>query len=306
MLNYNHLFYFYICAHFKSISKAATYLKTSQPSLSIQIKTLEENLDMKLFSRNGRTIDLTSGGKIMFSFCEKMFFETQHILDFIKTKSLNKRENISIGVSEQIERPYIADILGNLIKKFKPIEVPKIRMQTLSSSEMISLLKIDKMDLVATHRRFNAPSLEVLVLEMPVALVGQHKFLYKDHDSNLKIKSFLKNYRHGLIAPIESFKLRSEMDMFFSNSNLPQDVIFESGNLSANIRAISEGLGIGFMPIIYTIKEINSGKLSYHMPSNGLWKHSIFIYYSKKSLEKKSIRELLNLFKSSLNITLVS
>jgi LysR family transcriptional activator of nhaA len=306
MYNYNHLFYFYICAHFKSISKAATHLKTSQPSLSIQIKTLEENLEMVLFSRTGRSIELTNNGKILFSFCEKMFSETQNISDFIKTKSLYKRENISIGVSEQIERPYIADILGNLIKKFKSIEVPKIRMQTLTSSEMISLLKIDKMDLVATHRRFNAPNLELLTLEMPVALVGLRKFLYKDNDSNFKIKSFLKNYQSGLIAPIEPFKLRAETDIFFSNSNLPQDVVFESGNLSANIRAISEGLGIGFMPIIYTIKEIKSGKLSYYMPPNGIWKHSIFIYYTKKSLEKNAIRELVNLFTSSIDVALTN
>ncbi|MDD4974729.1 MAG: hypothetical protein PHY93_10290 [Bacteriovorax sp.] len=136
-----------------------------------------------------------------------------------------------IGGSEQIERPYIADILGSLIKKFKSIEVPKIRMQTLSSSEMISLLKIDKMELVATHRKFNVPNLELLTLEMPVALVGLRNFLYKDNESNFKIKSFLKNYQSGLIAPIESFKLRTETDIFFSNNNLPQDVVFESGNL---------------------------------------------------------------------------
>jgi LysR family transcriptional activator of nhaA len=102
MYNYNHLFYFYICAHFKSISKAATHLKTSQPSLSIQIKTLEENLEMVLFSRTGRSIELTNNGKILFSFCEKMFSETQNISDFIKTKSLYKRENISIGVQSHI------------------------------------------------------------------------------------------------------------------------------------------------------------------------------------------------------------
>ena len=304
MHNYNHLFYFYICAHFKSISKAATYLKTSQPSLSIQIKTLEENLDMKLFSRNGRSIELTNNGKILFSFCEKMFSESQDISDFIKAKSLNKRENISIGVSEQIERPYIADILGNLIKKFKSAEVPKIRMQTLSSNEMISLLKIDKMDLVATHKIVNSPNLESLTLDIPVALIGLKTFLNKTNDSNFKLKNFLRNYQAGIIAPIESFKLRTETDIFFSNNKLPQDVVFESGNLSANIRAISEGLGIGFMPIIYTIKEINNGKLSFYMPPSGIWKHSIYIYYTKKSLEKTAIVELLNLFKSSNNFTI--
>jgi hypothetical protein len=162
------------------------------------------------------------------------------------------------------------------------------------------------MDLVVTHKRFSAPNLEMLALDMPIALVGLKKILYAEHDSNFKIKNFFKNYQGGLVAPIETFKLRSETDIFFSNNNLPQDVVFESGNLSANIRVISEGLGIGFMPIIYTMKEIKNGKLSYFMPPNGIWKHSIFIYYSKKSIEKKSIRELLGQFTSSLDVLITN
>lgn len=304
MYNYNHLYYFFICAQFKSFSKAAVFLKTSQPSLSIQIKTLEEKLDLELFSRTGRSLELTSGGKIIFSFCEKMFAETQNITNYIKNKKTNQRENISIGVSEQIERPYIADIIGGLIKQYRKAEMPKIRMQTLSSNEMLSLLKMDKMDIVVTHERVNIKNIESFTLEVPVALVGLKKILKSNSSSRNKLKAFIGHYDGGLIVPIDSFKLRNETDIFFSKFTTSPDIIFESSNLSASIRAICDGLGVGFLPLIYILKEINSGKLAYLMPENGVWSHSFYIYSSKKSLEKKSIQEIVRLFQNSLKFEL--
>lgn len=297
--NYNHLYYFYICAQLKSISKAAAYLRTTQPSLSIQIKTLEEKHGVKLFNRNGRSIELTHDGKIIFSFCEKMFSETKHITNFIKNKSLYERESISIGVSEQIERPYIADILGGLITQTRE-EFPKIRMQTLPSNEMLSMLKMDTIDLVITHDKVSVKNIDFLTLDVPVALAGKRALLDNCSNDRNKIKIFLKNFNGGLIAPIETFKLRIETDIYFSKTSFPPEIVFESSNMSANIRAISEGVGIGFLPLIYISKEIQNKNLTYFMPENGLWTHSIYIYYSKTSINKKSIQNLLKLFQESV------
>lgn len=305
MYNYNHLYYFFICAQFKSISKGAAFLKTSQPSLSIQIKTLEEKLEVELFVRNGRNLELTSEGKIIFSFCENMFLETQSIANYLKNKTIKQRESISIGVSEQIERPYIAEIIGGLIKQHRKTEMPKIRMQTLPSAEMLSLLKMEKMDIVITHERVIIKNIETFSLEIPIAMVGIKKIITSNSKNRSKLKSFLTKYDGGLIVPIDTFKLRNETDLYFSKLSFNPDIIFESSNLSASIRAISDGLGIGFLPLIYILKEIKSEKLAYYMPENGIWTHSIYIYCSKRSLEKKSIQELIRLFKDSENCSLI-
>lgn len=299
MYNYNHLFYFYICAQFKSVSKAANYLNTSQPSLSIQLKTLEENLKLKLFSRNGRSLELTNGGQIIFSFCEKMFSESKNIDNYINTRSTVQRDSISIGVSAQIERPYTADVVGSLLGQYKRKDTPKIKMQTLSSNEMLSQLKIGQMDLVITHEKVQMKNTETFQIDFPVALVGIKKHLSFSSEKKPSLKNFFKNYKGGIVVPIEDFKLRTETDLFFTNHSFSPDIIFESGNLSANIRAISEGVGIGFLPIIYTLKEIKNGKLAYIMPSEGLWKHSFYIYCSKNSFEKQSIIQLVKLFQTS-------
>ena len=67
MINYNHVYYFYEVARFNSITKAAQHLRLSQPSLSIQIKTLEQQIGFKLIEKKGRNIALTDLGQRLYS-----------------------------------------------------------------------------------------------------------------------------------------------------------------------------------------------------------------------------------------------
>lgn len=67
MINYNHIYYFYEVARFNSVTKAAEHLRLSQPSLSIQIKTLEQQLGFKLFEKKGRNIVLTDRGQRLYA-----------------------------------------------------------------------------------------------------------------------------------------------------------------------------------------------------------------------------------------------
>ena len=60
-LNYHHLLYFFTVAREGSVTKAAEVLRLAQPTLSGQIRKLEEALDEKLFVREGRNLALTDG-----------------------------------------------------------------------------------------------------------------------------------------------------------------------------------------------------------------------------------------------------
>src|SRR6476469_764057 len=117
MFNYNHLYYFYMTAQLNGVTKASQFLHLSQPSLSIQLKTLEESLGLKLFTRTGRNLVLTDKGKVIYEYCERMFGETEGLLNFIQNKA-EMRESLTIGVSEQIERPFLADVVGNFLKQY--------------------------------------------------------------------------------------------------------------------------------------------------------------------------------------------
>lgn len=292
MLNYNHFYYFYITAQMGGITKASAFLNISQPSLSIQLKNLEEMIGFKLFNRTGRSIILTDKGRVVYEYCEKMYSEVEGLENFLKNNE-KMTENLKIGVSEQIERPFLADVIGKFLQNISDKNIPKIRMETLPDSEMISLLHLGKLDLVISPINFTNKGIDHVRLSIPVALLGKDKNILKIGSSIKNVRSYFKSTDVKLVTSIESFILRTETDYYLSKIDCKNKIIFESGNLAAIARSIHEGIGVGFLPIIYVLKDLKDSNLYSYMPQGGIWKHQIYIYYSSTYNQKESIRKFI-------------
>ena len=72
-LNYNHLFYFWMVAREGGVIRASEELCVSQPTISNQLKSLEEALGHKLLERAGRGLVLTEAGRITFNHANAIF-----------------------------------------------------------------------------------------------------------------------------------------------------------------------------------------------------------------------------------------
>lgn len=124
MFNYNHLYYFYVTAKLGGISNAAKFLRISQPSLSSQVKVLESQLNKKLFEKHGRGLQLTPTGENTFAYCKKIFGLAEELSEALKSNSEKQQTRLNIGVSEQIERPFVADLISPILREK---ETAKIR-----------------------------------------------------------------------------------------------------------------------------------------------------------------------------------
>ncbi len=72
-LNYQHLLYFRTVAVFGGITAAAQKLRLTPPTLSAQIRALEESLDVRLFERSARGMKLTEEGRIALRYVDRIF-----------------------------------------------------------------------------------------------------------------------------------------------------------------------------------------------------------------------------------------
>lgn len=302
MFNYNHLYYFYITAQFASITKASEYLKISQPSLSSQVKILEESIGVNLFIRNGRSIELTQKGKVIYSFCSKMFKEMDGLTKFLNNQEGEDDELLRIAVSDQIERPFIAEIIGKFIKKNKSEKAPRIILNTGTHESLVTDYKLGQYDLFISHTNKSLGKMKVDTVDLPVGLIGLPKFLFKDGKNYKNISSFLKNNQAGFVMPDESFKLREEINVFLSAEKYRPEINFESNILSANVRCLIEGAGVGFLPIAYVKKEIKKGVLGSYAPSLGFWSHQLFISINQDSDIQNNSEEFKMLFLEEVNI----
>jgi LysR family transcriptional activator of nhaA len=72
-LNYHHLLYFWAIAKEGSLRRASEVLHVSQPSISAQLKQLEESLGAPLFTRTTRRLILTDTGQTVLEYAEEIF-----------------------------------------------------------------------------------------------------------------------------------------------------------------------------------------------------------------------------------------
>ncbi|MGX7201699.1 LysR family transcriptional regulator [Enterococcus plantarum] len=132
------LTYFLTVAREKTISKAAEVLHLSQPTLSKQLKELEEELDVTLFIRGNRSITLTEDGIYLMN-------RGKEILALVESTTTNLVKNdiitgeITIGGGETQAFTFIGTILHKLIDTY-----PEIGIHLYSGNADDVLQKIDK------------------------------------------------------------------------------------------------------------------------------------------------------------------
>lgn len=99
-LNYHHLFYFYVVAREGSIARATAVLRLAQPTISGQLKLLEESLGEPLFERAGRTLQLTEVGRTVFRYAEEIFGTGQKLLDAVRGRARATTAPLRVGIAD--------------------------------------------------------------------------------------------------------------------------------------------------------------------------------------------------------------
>lgn len=293
MFNYNHLYYFYVTAKLGSVSNAANYLHISQPSLSSQLKVLEGSLERKLFEKKGRHLHLTPEGERAYGYAKKMFEMANEFADSLKDPTERQNQKIRIGITDQVERPFIADLLSPLIKEQKKTEEKTFFVSSATSEVLLTQLRNQEIDLLLTNKPIYAEDVQELAsASMPVNLV-----IATDNLNELKLRlsrnttpaAILNAIPWGLSLPSYKMKLRHEIDLFFQEIKVRKKVTFESDVMSVVVRAIIDGAGVGFIPVPYVLPEVKKGHLTVLGPKTGYWKHSVYLLGRKDALFDQTI-----------------
>jgi len=114
-LNYHHLRYFWMVAREGSIAKASKRLRVAQPTISGQLRMLEEALGHKLFERAGRGIALTEVGEMAYRFADEIFPLGQELLDAVQGRPSGRPVQFRVGVADVVPKLIAHRILAPVL-----------------------------------------------------------------------------------------------------------------------------------------------------------------------------------------------
>ena len=139
---------FYYVAKTGQISKAAELLNVSQPAISQQIKTLENQVRFKLFFRSKKGVKLTNDAQEIYSYCKSIFASVESINHTLQNISSLDSGTLRIGASDTICKYYLIDKLKVFEQTFPQI---RYRVTNCITAESLDLLKNNDVDIAFVH-----------------------------------------------------------------------------------------------------------------------------------------------------------
>src|SRR6476660_9360328 len=122
-LNFHHLRYFWTVARKGGVRKAADELHVSQPSISAQLRLLEETLGEKLFKRSGRNLVLTETGHLVLSYADEIFSAGRELMSAVKQRPTERALRLSVGITDALSKLITFEILKAAFHYTQPMHV---------------------------------------------------------------------------------------------------------------------------------------------------------------------------------------
>ncbi len=238
-----HLRYFITVAQEQSFTRAAEKLFTAQPSLSQQIKDLEQEVGVNLFERSSRKIQLTDEGKAFLIYAEKALENAKLAVASARQVAQQKNNQIHIGFLNVAELKVMPHILAKLKKTMPDL---KIHLHSLFCLEQLQHLKNAELDLSITRFQLDHPDFEnIHLLTEQIHLVAA-KHLHPT-DRILKLQE-LKNHTIIMCDQNASPIFYERLNALMSFDQLKHDQVLWATNVLQHINLINMGMGFSFAP----------------------------------------------------------
>ncbi|WP_318617772.1 LysR family transcriptional regulator [Sporosarcina sp. YIM B06819] len=253
-MNIRNLEAFVYIVHFDNFNKAAEALFLSQPTISARIRSLENEMNTKLFVREGRKSILTDSGKKLFPYAEKMLSYYQEATYKIK-QDMYIPDQIRIGCANSVSSYLIPEILPELKKKF-----PLLRVKIIShhSEEIMNKLVNNEIDFglirTMTHPKIHTKT----ILSNPVGLFAATNHNLANKETTVSLEELTSEdiifYDHNSTEWLYINRLMESM-------NLQLNTIIEVDNMESAKRLVKKGMGICFLPQHAVFEEVESNQL---------------------------------------------
>ena len=244
-------------AEYKNFTLAAEKCFVTQPTLSMQIQKIEEELNILIFDRSKKPIQLTEIGQKIVNQAKNIVNEANRIKDIVEQQKGFVGGEFRLGIIPTIMPTLLPMFLTNFIKKYPKI---KLIIEELNTDEIILKLKNGHLDAAIAATPLMEDKLKEIVLyfEPFVAYVPEnHSIAGKDEievsDLNLDDILLLQDghcFRDGILNLCKNQN--------FSKNNSFQ---IESGSFETLIRLADEGLGTTLLPYLHTLELKDKDKL---------------------------------------------
>jgi LysR family transcriptional regulator, hydrogen peroxide-inducible genes activator len=277
-------------AEYRNFTVAADKCFVTQPTLSMQIQKIEEELSIQIFDRSKKPIQVTDIGQKIINQAKNIVNEADRIQDIVEQQKGFIGGEFRLGIIPTIMPTLLPMFLANFVHKYPKV---KLIIEELNTDEIIIRLNNGKLDAAIAATPLNEEKIKEIVLyfEPFVAYIPENHQNYSKNElevADLNVDEILllqdgHCFRDSIlnICKIDSF---SEKNTFK----------IESGSFETLIKLADEGLGITLLPYLHTLdlKEKDKLKLKQFVAPKPA--REVSLIYPKSELKIQIIDALRN------------
>jgi LysR family transcriptional activator of nhaA len=245
-LNYHHLLYFWTVAREGTIARASLELHLAQPTISGQIRALEDQLGEKLFQRSGRNLVLTDMGRVVYRYADDIFSIGRELMDTLRDRPTGRPMRFQVGVADEVTKIIAYRLLEPALRLPVPIQIV---CRDGAPERLLTDLATHSLDLVIADTPVS-PSIKVKVFshalgETPVTVFGIAKLAAPRR----------KNFPRSLdgapfLVPTGGKTLRRTLDQFFEQQQIRPRIVAELDDSALLTTFGQAGAGLFVAPTV--------------------------------------------------------
>jgi LysR family transcriptional activator of nhaA len=245
-LNYHHLFYFWMVAREGGVARAARALGLSQPTLSGQIRSLEEFLGAPLFTRVGRGLEPTETGRLVQRYADEIFGLGREMLDTLRDRPTGRPIAFTVGVADVLPKLVAQRLLEPALRLPTPV---RLTVREDRVDRLFAALAIHELDLVLTDA---PPAAGAPLRAYPHLLGACDVALYAPPAMARRLKPRFPESLAGapILLPLEGTAIRRQVDAWLDRREIRPQVVGEFED-SALMKSFGQaGFGVVASPVV--------------------------------------------------------
>lgn len=246
MLNYHHLHYFSAVARSGSVVRAARALGVSQPTISAQLRLLEESLGEKLLERRGRSLALTEMGRLVQRYTEEIFNLGRELEDAVQGRPTGGPQRFTVGMVDSLPKLTTLRLLQPALEADPPFRL---------------VLRVDKTQRLLADLSTHA--LDLVLADQPVpSTLEVRAFNHLLGESDVTIfatERLAARHRRGFprsldgapfVLQTENTALRRSLEQWFAAARIRPRVVAEAEDMGMLQALGGQGLGLFAAPSV--------------------------------------------------------
>lgn len=241
-LNYHHLRYFLAVAAEGGIKAASDVLHVSPPTLSAQVRALEDFLGTPLFAREGRKLVPTDAGRVVRRYAERIFGLGDELAEVVRRGAPVGPQTVHLGLADAVPKLLVSSVLVRARH-----EAPDLRVVVREGlpGELYPALVAHQIDLVIA----NEPPPSSLKTALFSRRAGRFPVSFA------AAPPLVKKFRPGrgldgfpVLVPTRESPLRRELDRWWADGGIRPDIRAEFDDAAAMCEMAADGAGAAPLP----------------------------------------------------------